>query len=316
MATELLVPIAAGYYSQQKQYGYTGSHHLGVLSQGDGKGNGDDFGNWLKDTYILTSPSITGTIEKITCIMILGSGAGYFGEGHYQLRLNGVDYNNLSLPTIVDIPVNPATGLSWTKPALTYPYFQAGTIFRHTTVNYSYVDYFAVLVTYSSTTFSKNSRVTRIRHSYRPGYYRMELGFGEVTDEVKNNISRVTIKPSVADTAVTAPPSTVEAIDTAIKEDTTPAPAAEPSVAAPSVPSPPLVVEEPTTYPDVNPASDDVTMEKQPIGSIEDMKATIKRRKAFNKYGYEESWVRARLAEGWSPAQIVTYMMEHPIKRD
>ncbi len=149
--TEHLTPISEATYHEQTQYGYTGDHAVGIATALDGKGNGDSFGNWLRDTYRWSAPALDGVIEKISIIWTAHAGNSWTGAGEtgYALRLGGTDFCNVTIPKVHDLPLNPKTGLPWTKDDLTYPYFEAGTIHRHSNLSYSYVDAIDVIITYS-----------------------------------------------------------------------------------------------------------------------------------------------------------------------
>ena len=163
-------------------------------------------------------------------------------------------------------------------------------------------------------------RVSGIRHVYRPGSYRSEVTFGDITTTV--SMTKSTTKLLGSDDEVTLPDKTIEEANNAIKEANENVKNEIPimeqmiprwSASTGPAPKPPEVKGEEVKYDPGPPNSDKVTMEKKPInlGTVEDMKATLKKKSAFNKYGYDETWVRGKIAEGWQPGEIVKYMKEH-----
>jgi len=193
--------------------------------------------------------------------------------------------------------------------------------------------------------------VNGIRHVYRPGSYREELVFGGMTDDVKTETAKLTIK-TTKETGeetvqeVTAPTKVVDEMQQVLENEL--------GAVVDRIKTDKAFLQYGFTTTDVmkwikqgftpqqilkmmqsykgakveltktEPALKKIglttgqTMDLlkqqklQPKDIIQGTDAAVKRAKAFNKYGYSEAEVRAFIKKGWQPGQIVKYMMEHP----
>lgn len=343
---ETLYPISDGYYKQLTPYPSGSSHYIGVEESGDGKDNRTMAGDFLYDTFFFSAPTLNGVISNVQLSIEVNTSGGLAGNSH-RIRLDGQDFTYANTPRTDNWDNNPKTGLPWTKEQISAPYFQGGAGIR-ISLGTIMLDQVRVYVTYSEVYPDNTRRISTIRHVYRPGSFRMELGFGGITDEVKTETSKLVIKDEVKDTTqeVTAPTKVVDEMKSALENEGI-------GAIVDRIKTDKAFLRYGYTTTDImrwvnegltprqilylihsykgakvdlektDKALENIglttgqTMDLIKQGStpqeiLTSSTAEVRRAKAFNKYGYSEAEVRAMVKKGMRPGDIVKYMMAHP----
>jgi hypothetical protein len=190
MATVTLSPTANGSWHQLTHTpGY--DHWECALTQGDAKILTNPYPNPLyTDTFVFSDTGVAGVVNSVVVYINVpyqawGATVYCAAEINGSLYSYAVGGGSGNMGWI--LTTNPDTGLAWTMEDINSAEF--GTrIYAGTGVpSGASVDKVWAVVDYDSYPSYPDSsyRVTKLRHVYRPGSYRLEMGFGDVSTDME-----------------------------------------------------------------------------------------------------------------------------------
>jgi len=189
----ILNPVSDGqWYALTPVPASPATHYDKVITSGDGK-----YCYWSEsyegnDLYYVDAPP-SGTVEKVIVYAAMGVAATLLQRQLYVVTYNigyGSGWTIVGAGTTsYEWALNPHTGEAWTREELLAANtFQAGVGIKTTGVpSGAWCDKLWVEVVMSAATYPSDelTRVTGIRHIYRPGIFRMLLSLGDVSNTIE-----------------------------------------------------------------------------------------------------------------------------------
>jgi len=230
---ETLHPNGDGVYTGLKMSPDSpATHYDKVLTSGDSKYVYNDVAHDYKDTYTFAKPTVRDYAISQLDVHMRKAASNYSVWYKIIFRTNDTEYTGPQTTFVasgfewksVEFPTNPVTGDAWTLDELDV--LEAGLhIYDSGMPSGGYIDVFELVVHWGAVSPRLPSwdlsRVTGIRHIYRPGSYRLEATLGDVSTSIELPQRDIRI-PSVVPTKEIKPEKPEKVAPLKVPEKTVP----------------------------------------------------------------------------------------------